>query len=227
MKNFLRFVLLSSSVLLSFSLSSCKKEPGTSNDISYLSINNATLSPLQFTIRAVPVSTGLARGASSGYLGVYEGAWDIKATLSDSASSTLTRNVQFNGSEYKSLFVVRPDSLRFFVIDDDLTVRDPNRAKIKFLNLSPDAKSLTLEMSLLNVTKTFSDQKYQTFSPYQDFDEKSTYAITVKNHSANDAVVFEDEENFEKGKIYTIWTTGFLNTTVTAQRLTLHITEVK
>jgi hypothetical protein len=227
MKNFLRFITLSSAMLLLFSISSCKKEAGTSNDISYLSINNATLSALQFTIRAVPVSSGLARGASSGYLGVYEGAWDMKATLSDSAASTITRNVQFKGDEYKSLFVVRPDSLDFFVIDDDLTIRDPNRAKIKFLNLSPNASSLTLELSLLNVVKSFSDIKYKGFSPYQDFDEKSTYAITLKNHSANDAIILELEENFEKGKIYTIWTTGLLNSTVTAQRLTLHITEVK
>ncbi len=228
MKKSLSAILIATVLFGCFLISSCKKDVALSRTISYVSINNAAISSLTFSIGGEQVSnTPILRGISSGYVGVYEGLWPAVAALSDSANSTLSKTLDLKGNVYTSIFVINPDTLQYFTITDDLSERDPNRAKIKFLNLSPDAVSLSLEMQLLNTNKIFEDVKYKSYSAYQDFDEKSSYSIVLRNRAANNSVILEVAANFDKGKLYTIWTTGTLNAAVPANRITLHITEVR
>lgn len=221
-------IVIATALFCCFLIGSCKKDADLSRAISYVSVNNGNINTLSFTIGERPVGTGaMPRGFSTGFVGVYEGTWPVVASLADNSKSTLQKMLDLKGNEYISIFVINPDTLQFLTIVDDLQKRDPQRAKIKFLNLSPDAQSLSLEMRLLNVIKHFDDVKYKAYSDYQDFDEKSTYAIILKDHAANDSIILEFEENFEKGKMYTIWTTGSLTSVVPAERIALHITEVR
>lgn len=227
MKNTFPAILIATALFCSFLLGSCKKNADLSRAISYVSVNNADVISLNFTIGEEPVSNSpIPRGISTGYVGVYEGSWNVVASFLDASNTKLEKTLELKGNEYTSIFVINPDTMQFFTITDDLSQRDPNRAKIKFLNLSPDAQSLSLEMRLLNTSKSFDNVKYKSYSDYQDFDEKSTYSILLKN-AADDELVLELDENFEKGKLYTIWTTGSLVSTAPANSIALHITEVR
>jgi hypothetical protein len=233
MKKILPFLLSFVALFLSFSLTGCKKDADLNRTTSFISVNNASLISLNFNIyepgnekdKEQVNDAVLQRGSSTGYVGVYDGTWILEAILTDSTSMKLTREQKLNGNEYISLFVIKPDSLDFFMIKDDLNERNADRPKIKFLNLSPDAGALSLEMTLLSANKSFPGINYKTFTPYQEIDEKSSYHISLKN-SAN-AVLIEADQSFTRGKLYTIWTTGLIKPPLIAQRLQMHITEVK
>lgn len=210
----------------------CEKDPDLNKQTAYISIHNASINSLDFYIynstapRNNPVnSADLQRGAATGYLGVYDGLWNFEAILNDSASTTLIKEQQLIGNQYLSFFVTNTDSLDFLIINDDLNQRNASRPKIKFLNLSPNAGPLSLEFVLLSQSISFPSTGYKNFTPYQEFDERSSYQILLRN--AAKGILLETEQNFERGKLYTIWTTGLINTTVSAQQLRLHITEVK
>lgn len=214
--------------LLCFLLGSCKKSADFTRPISFLSIYNASDALLNFKIGEDDrYSAALQTGTSSGYIGVYEGTWSLEATLA--GTPTVQSRVQANlvGNEVQSLFVLRSDSLEFFTIKDDLNIRNPNRPMVKFLNLSRDTEGLTLTMTLLNTPVKFGDVKYKQPSTYQEIDEKSSYIINLTNSVTGANVVEETSQAFEKGKLYTIWTTGSLNGTTAADRISMHITEVK
>ncbi len=227
MKKPISYVLILTLAIFCFLLGSCKKDPNLSRPISFLAVYNATSNVLNFKIGARDEnSAAIQRGNSSGYIGVYEGRWLLEASLNDNPPTRKSINADLIGDELQSIFVLRSDSLEFFSIKDDLNLRNPARAMVKFLNLSPDATSLTLEMELLSNTTLFSDVKYKSPTGYQDFDEKSSYNINLKNHATGD-VLIDTNRVFDRGKLYTIWTTGRLDGTTTANRLNLHITEVR
>jgi len=226
MKKLVPFPLLFVALFLSIFFAGCEKETDPGNDIAYISIHNATNAALNFFIGQRKVNdAALARGSSTSYVGVYEGTWTTEAILSDSAASTLERVLKLTGNENTSIFVIKPDTLDYFMIKDDLNERNTARPKIKFLNLSPDAGTLSLEFELLNDTRTFPGVAYKAYTAYQEFDEKSSYQIRLYGSSTQPLV--ESEQSFDRGKLYTIWVTGSLNTTIEAQQLRIHITEVK
>jgi hypothetical protein len=214
---------------LCFLLGSCKKSEDYTRPISYLSIYNATESPLNFKIGEEDrYSAALGTGTSSGYIGVYEGTWPLLATLASNPPVQASVQANLIGDEVQSLFVLRSsDSLEFFTIKDDLNIRNPDRPLVKFLNLSPDTDGLTLTMTLLNTPTTFENVKYKQPSAYQELDEKSSYIINLTNSSNGQNVIEETSYAFEKGKIYTIWTTGRLNAATPATEIRMVITEAK
>jgi hypothetical protein len=220
-------------LFLGLFLTGCKKDNNSDLQTSFISINNATLTSLDFNIylpgkekdKVSVNDASLQRGSSTGYVGVYDGTWMLEAILSDTLSTKITREQKLTGNEYTSLFVIKPDSLDFFIIKDDLQERNADHPKIKFLNLSKDADALSLEMTLLSAVKSFPGVRYKSFTPYQEIDERSSYHITLKN--AANAILLEADQGFQRGKLYTIWTTGLIKPNLIAERLQMHITEVK
>jgi len=215
-------------VILCFLLGSCKKSSDYTRPISYLSIYNATNAQLNFKIADEDrYSAALATGTASGYIGVYEGTWPLQATLDGTPPVQSVRQTNLVGNEVQSIFVLKSDTLEFFSVKDDLNIRNANRPLIKFLNLSPDTEGLTLTLTLLSTPTKFENVKYKQPSTYQEIDEKSSYIINLTNSSTGENVIEETSQAFERGKLYTIWTTGKLNGATPAERIRMSITEMK
>ncbi len=211
-----------------FLLASCKKEANLSKPIAFVSIYNATLNSLNFKIGGKPTSgTSLARGAYSGYIGAYEGEWDFNVLSSNSDKAAINERINLKGNELQSFFIIKEDSLKYLTVKDDMTVRNPDRPVIKFLNLSPDAQQLTLELVLLSNKVAFTNVQYKSYSPYQEVDEKTSYTISLKASPTSELDILTVTQAFERNKLYTIWTTGLANSSDDANRISLHITEVK
>lgn len=223
---YFQFILLFA--LFGLLISSCKKDASFSRPISRVAIYNATTSALNFKIGGKDEnSSTIPAGGSTAYIGVYEGSWDYLATLAGDSPVAASAKVNLVGNEQHSIFVLKSDSLEFFTVKDDLNIRNPNRALVKFVNLCPDLESLTLELVLLNTRPTFGEVKFKSPTAYQEFDEKTSYTATLKNGVTGTDILPEIPFTFEKNKMYTIWASGNVNGTTNADRIKLTLTEMR
>jgi hypothetical protein len=210
-------------------LNSCKKSEDIGTDISFISIYNATtnVSSLNFLINSEAVgASSLGIGQKSVYYGVYAGIWATEA-IAGSGTSSFKKDLTFVAGEHNSLFVIgSADSLEYFTIADDINAKDPNKAKIKFLNLSAYPGALTLEIQLLNNVTSFPNQAYKGFTDYQSLNAGTIYTLTLKDAATNTNIGTPITSEFSQGKMYTIWAKGTPNATIEAQRLGLQISEV-
>jgi hypothetical protein len=209
---------------------SCKKTEVIGSDISFISVYNATtnVTALNFLINGESISTStLAIGQKTLYYGVYEGVWSTEAIPSNNTATELKRDLTFTAGEHNSLFVIGPaDSLDYFIIKDDINIKNPNQVKIKFLNLSANAGTLTLEIALQSKVNSFPNFGYKEFSDYQSFNGGLTYTLTLKDSLTNNTVGTPVTAEFIQGKVYTVWAKGTVGAIVEAERLGIQISEV-
>lgn len=226
-----RLILLAALIVI---FASCKKE-NVSGDISFIAVYNASpnATAIDFSILVDPntkikINQGLlALGQKTTYYGVYQGTWATEVVPSSSPKSVLSRTLTLVGNENSSVFVVGPkDTLDYFIIKDDLTIRDPNRAKLKFLNLAPDAGPLYLQIQVLSTITPFPTREYKTFTDYQSFDGGIIYTLTLRNAATNAVVGTPVTSQFAPGKLYTIWAKGSLTATTEAERIGIQISEM-
>lgn len=117
--------------------------------------------------------------------------------------------VTLASGKYHSLFLAGTlaDSLTSLFIEDDLRLPSAQNAKLRFVNLSPDAGSLDFAI----VTDSlFSSQK--NFKDYTDFYEipAGEYNATLKSSSGTN-VNHEFKLKLTAGKIYTVWARGLVD----------------
>ncbi|MDB5019673.1 MAG: hypothetical protein JWQ28_800 [Pedobacter sp.] len=219
-------------LLTSFSIliGSCKKNEIIGSDISFISVYNASnnATSLNFLINGESIgASALTIGQKSLYYGVYEGVWSTEAIPSGTTGKTLVKDLTFVAGEHNSLFVIGPaDSLDYFTIKDDINVKDPNQVKIKFLNLSPNAGSLNLEIALLGTVTSFPGLGYKQFSDYRSFNAGTIYTLTLKDSVTNNIVGMPVTAEFIQGKVYTVWAKGSLDATVESEKLGIQISEL-
>jgi hypothetical protein len=209
---------------------SCKKTEVIGSDISFISVCNATndVTGLNFLINGEPISSStLAIGQKTVYYGVYQGVWSTEAIPSTTPTTTLKKDLTFTAGEHNSLFVIGPGTaMDYFFIKDDINIKDPNKVKIKFLNLSPNAGTLNLEISLLGTVTKFPGFAYKQFSDYQSFNAGTIYTLTLKDSVTNTTVGTPVTMTFIQGKVYTVWARGSVDATVETEKLSLQLSEV-
>jgi hypothetical protein len=224
-----RILLLLLTVTCIFGIS-CKKNSAIGEDISFVSVYNATTDVLglNFLINGEQISTStLSIGQHTGYYGVYQGVWSTEAIPNNNTTTSKKRDLTFTASEHNSLFVIgTADSLDYFIIKDDLTVKDPNKVKVKFLNLLSHSGALNLEIALLGTVSRFPGFEYKKFSDYQNFNAGTVYTITLKDSLTDTIVGTPVTAEFIQGKVYTVWAKGSADATVDAAKVGVQISEV-
>lgn len=112
---------------------------------------------------------------------------------------------------YYSLFIGgKKESLTSLLIEDDLAKPLEGKAKIRFVNLSPDAPAL--DFNITANTTLASNKKFKEYTAFQEIDAGS-YDASIKSHSGNSIDLPIDLE-LKDGKIYTIWAKGLITTDV-------------
>lgn len=118
--------------------------------------------------------------------------------------------------KYQSLFLAgtQADSLTSLLIEDNLTLPSAEKAKLRFINLSPDAGQLDFAL----VTDSLFASK-KDFKDYTDFHEipAGEYQASLKS-SLGTKVNHGFKLKLTPGKIYTIWARGLVGTSVEEQR---------
>jgi len=116
---------------------------------------------------------------------------------------------------YYSLFISgKKDALNSLMVADDLSPTTPGNAKIRFINLSPDAPALDFKINDDNIVA--SNKKFKEYTGFQEL-KAGDYNAVIKSHTGNSANQPFDLK-VEDGKIYTIWAKGLVNTTVEEEK---------
>ncbi len=227
-------ILILVSALIAF-FTSCKKESLGGGDIAFIAVYNASpdATAIDFSIvgdnnTRIKINQGLLTlGQKTTYYGVYQGTWATEVIPSSSTSSVFRSSLTLAGNEYTSVFVAGPkEALNYFIIKDDLTIRDQNRARLKFLNLAPDAGSLYLEVQVLSTITPFPTREYKTYTDFQSFDGGIIYTLTLKSATTDAVVGTPVTSQFSPGKLYTIWAKGSATVTTEAGRIGIQISEM-
>ena len=206
---------------------SCKNEiDDTRPAIAAIKVVNAypVTNPIDFYMGGTKVNnTGIAFGQKISYFEAYEGSRSVNITAAGSLTSLLTKPVDLKGGFYHSLFVIgkTPAELDFLVLKDEF-VQTTEKVNVRFINLSPDAAALSLEV--VGDTTTFNDKAYKAYTPFKTIGAAKANLI-LKDKATNTVKDTLNNVDLVKGKIYTIWAKGLETTTTDAHKLSLQVTE--
>ncbi|MFC3198071.1 DUF4397 domain-containing protein [Parapedobacter deserti] len=93
-------------------------------------------------------------------------------------------------------------------VSDDLTAPKTDKAKVRFIHLSPDAGKLNLS---IGETKLAENIAYKNASAYKEVDAKKT-SFDIVDPEAKETLLTVKDLELAKGKIYTIWIAGLQET---------------
>lgn len=102
---------------------------------------------------------------------------------------------------------------------DDLTAPTGEKAKIRFIHLSPDAGKLNLASSETVLAENIS---YKGASAYKEVDAKKT-SFNIVDADGDETILTVEDLTLVKGKIYTIWIAGLQETADVKKELQANI----
>ncbi|RRN77414.1 DUF4397 domain-containing protein [Pseudoxanthomonas sp. SGD-10] len=214
--NLAKFAILG---IAAVGLSSCLKNKGpeyVAPDAAGLSVFNAL--PTTEGVDFVTSSQGLIYGPLNysfrlNYYSEYASApitlAFYKTGRTTSADTIRTMRTTLAKDTYHSLFLIgTPNAPEVMLVKDTLTAPANGRVNIRFVNLSPDAGSLTLrarEASGTQDTVLYSNYAFKKISKFTDLPAK-TYKLELVE--GNDVKGTLESHTFTTGKTYTIWAKG-------------------
>ena len=190
-------------------LSSCLKD--LSNDepqnVSALNVVNASPGPLVinfFLNNNLVNGPALGYGQESTYTLTSSGTIKFDADTGGTFNSLIAHTIALMNDKYYSIFVTGQNNLlSTFLTEDDLSTPPSGKAKIRFINLSPDGG--TFALSAKGGAVLFPNQSYKTASAFIAIDP-GAYMFELRNLNA--AVEHEAGLEVVAGKIYTVWAGG-------------------
>jgi len=214
------------SVALISGMYGCKKnnpEPSNSANVMFVNGCAGTLPGIDTKLDNINVSgaANIAFGNNSGYKNVKAGtainiAYYLTNVGTPVTSSTVNINKDMHYSAFSGGIITSPT---FVFVQDDMTAPANNTAKIRFVNLSPDAMSVTA-----NVQNNVIDSNVTSLevSPYLSV-TAGAYELKAGDPSnINTVVTIGGSQTLGAGKIYTLMLTGTVaGTGVSALKLTL------
>ena len=143
---------------------------------------------------------------AKGYYPFYTG--NRVLTVKDGAGKVLaTSNVSLALGEYFSAFAVNTfNSIELVTYQDALQYPSSGHARVRFINLSPDAAPIDIKSGTQNFATALA------FKGTTDFTEvpAGSYDISFTNSATSAALFTDTAVQFERGGIYTIYTKGFV-----------------
>lgn len=144
-------------------------------------------------------------GSALGYYNFYEGDRTISVKNANGtvlASTDLTLSV----GEYFTVFAVNnSEELELAVYEDVLINPASGKARIRFINLSPDSDGIDVYDNVLEVA---SDLTFKEASPFTDL-PAGTYTFAFRRSSDDSELALKNIQ-LSPGRIYTIYTKGFV-----------------
>ncbi|MCD0489747.1 DUF4397 domain-containing protein [Pedobacter sp. MC2016-14] len=222
-----RTFLLTAAAGIAILFNACKQDDVVyTPTIAALSIVNASPnSPsLDFYIDNQRVNTnGLLFGDKIEYQRAYQGNRNTSVAVTGAQTPLITKTINLVAAQYHSLYIVgNQESLDYVLLKDDETDPAATKAKVRFVNLSPDAPALNLEV--VGDATPFTDLAYKAFTPFKDV-TPATATLKLTNKTTGALVATLENVELKKGKTYTIWAKGLVTTTVDAQKLSIKVTE--
>ncbi|GGG96136.1 hypothetical protein GCM10007415_34180 [Parapedobacter pyrenivorans] len=222
-----KLLLFASAALLALTVS-CEKDdndtpnpPTGSGKVALLNAAFGSDSVNFFVGTKKATSKLLGYGDSLKYLDVAAGEPTFELKGKDDKSIVKKSFKTEKDKSYSILASNSKDGKTFELIQvtDDLTAPKTDKAKIRFIHLSPDAGKLNLANGN---TKLAENVTYKSASAYKEVDAKKTSFNIVDPEAKKTLLTVKDLE-LVKGKIYTIWVAGLEETGDAKKKLKAHI----
>lgn len=117
--------------------------------------------------------------------------------------------VNFQPGKFYTLYVVGDDELQIVVTEDDLTAPGEGNAKIRFMQLSPDAPALDIRESTGGDVRA-EDLKFMDVGDFFTVEADEPYVFDVTEAGSNE-VIHSIDLTPESNTIYTIWIKGLFD----------------
>lgn len=148
-----------------------------------------------------------AFGDQIGYLSAYSGNRTFNVTKKNSLTSLKSFQYTLKPQIGYSLFVANTlENVEFIILEDDLAKPVAGKAKIRFVNLSPDAGALSLAVSGSTADLTPS-KPFKEASDFVAIDPADAVTFELKNSTGGTEATLADIK-IEEGKIYTFFAKG-------------------
>lgn len=222
-KSFLLFLSLNTL----FYLNSCVKGDESSLNVSSISVIHASpeLPAIDFYYNGSRINGDsiIAYGDTIPYKIFNAGTAAIVVKKYISSTTYISTNIDLQSEKNYSFFVIgKPNEVSYLLTSDDLTVPASGKAKLRFLNLSPDAPSLNFKINSTNLFGSMAFKSYSEFNPIDSGEQK----ISIHD-SASGAILAEQNLNIEAGKIYTVWVKGLFKATENDLALSLQVVKIQ
>ncbi|WP_421942928.1 DUF4397 domain-containing protein [Pedobacter sp.] len=196
--------------------SACKKDWENSDSITVSGIGFVHASPgtgaLDFIVGGQRANNvDFTFGKDLGYYGAYPGTRLFGIAKKDTLKYLSTLDVTLKPGVFYSAFVV--DVLpapKILVFEDDLKAPEADKAKVRFINLSPDAPALDLAIQGKDAA-LFTAKAYKESTAFISIDPSDNYTFQIKEGANVTATL--PATKIEKGKIYTLWAKGLKSKT--------------
>lgn len=210
-----KIVLVFALMLVALGLNSCKKEEEKEyTDASYVRHVNAspTLGTYNIYFDDSKVNTSaIPFGGTVSYSPYAAGSHTVKYTTATNIQSLLTKSVTLEANKIQTLFLIgQANNLDALLVVDDATEAGAfsEKAFVKFINLSPDAPALSLEIN--GGASLYQNKAYKANSNYIEVEAKE-YTFDIKDSATGAVKTSLPNLTLGKGRYYTIIARGMLN----------------
>lgn len=147
-------------------------------------------------------------GDKIGYLSAYSGNRSFNVTKKNSLTSLKSLSYTLKPQMGYSLFVVNTlANVELLMLEDNLEKPATGKAKIRFVNLSPDGGSLSLNVNGAP-TDLVANKAFKEFSTFELVDAAENVTLNIKNATGGAIETTITNVKLEDGKIYTVYAKG-------------------
>jgi len=207
------FKIIVATLTISTVLMSCMKDNDNvpAPSISGLNVIHAspTTEKLDFLVdNTIANLAELAYTTKIGYLNLYSGSRQLSVVKKGSSTPIVSQKFSLEPQTAYSLFVIgKIDTAKLILLKDSASAPAAGKAKVRFVNLSPDATALNLAIAG-STTDLFTNRAYKQFTTFESVDAAEKVTFNVKNTTTGAIETALVDTKLESGKIYTIWVKG-------------------
>ena len=199
-------------VAISVALSACSKRNDQPSIIAAgVSFINASPTVKEFDIyigRDQLMADAFKYGTKSVYVALYPGTSTLRITERGKSTLLLTKDQTYQSGKRYSTFLIDTGANRSFltVVDKLDSPATDTKAKVRFLNLSPDAPALSLAVTGATAP-LFTNKLFKESTSFTDVEPGDNVSFDLKEADVVKATLAAGK--LEKGKYYTIYAKGY------------------
>jgi Domain of unknown function (DUF4397) len=184
------------------------KSGGGANSLASLRVVNAAFDsePLDVLIADSAKASAVAAGSTAPYNGIPVGTQDVKIRSSTNGAILLEKNVAFGGGSQTLVIYGRRASLNVLLQNDDTSGPSSGKAKIRAINLSPEASPVDVYFGTTDLASTAPAVSQLAFGAVADFQEVNggTSILAYTTAGTKDVRFQVNGQTFTAGNSYTV-----------------------
>ena len=192
-------------------MSCMKNQDYTPIEIAGLSVIHASPTTQQLDVYAdnnITTAGEFSFGTKLDYVNAFAGSRIFTVTRKGSTSALNSEPFTLDKEIGYSLFVIdKLENIKFLLLKDDLAKPTSGKAKIRFVNLSPDASALNLAIDG-QTTNLFTNKIFKEYTTFDEITAADKVTFHVKNNATGAVEATLSDVKIEDGKIYTIYAKG-------------------